>query len=176
MTKMNKKTHYIAQAGMIAALYVVLTVLTNMLGLAGTNAIQFRLSESLAILAFFTPAAIPGLFIGCFLANTVIAFNPIDMVIGSLATLAAAVWTYGFSRRSITKPVAKWLAPWPAILINAAIIPFVIRYAYGVPEYIHILAIFVFVGQLVVCAGIGYPLLFAIKPHARRIFGDALID
>ena len=75
---------------MTAALYVALTYLANALGLA-SGAIQFRLSEALAILPFFTPAAIPGLYIGCLLANILTACAPLDIALGPVATLLGAL-------------------------------------------------------------------------------------
>ena len=89
---MKKTTKYLVQAAVIAALYAVLTHLQNLL-LPGsaTWAIQMRMSEALCVLAFFTPAAVPGLTIGCLLFNiTFAAALPLDFVIGSAATLIAA--------------------------------------------------------------------------------------
>ena len=81
----NKKIMYLSQAAMIAALYVVLTLLANALGLAN-YAIQVRFSEALTILPFFTPAAIPGLTIGCLLSNIFTGCAPLDVLFGTLAT------------------------------------------------------------------------------------------
>ena len=78
------------QAAIIAALYVVLTYLAGMLGLA-SGAIQIRFSEALTILPVFTPAAIPGLFAGCILSNLFTGCALPDIVVGSLATLIGAV-------------------------------------------------------------------------------------
>ena len=77
--KNKKSVLFIAQAAMIAALYVVLTLLANALGLAN-YAIQLRFSEALTILPFFTPAAIPGLFIGCLIANLLTGAMPLDII------------------------------------------------------------------------------------------------
>ena len=93
---MNRKTLYLVHAAVIAALYVVLTLLANALGLAN-YAIQVRFSEALTILPFFTPAAIPGLFVGCILSNLLTGCMPLDVVFGSLATLAGALGTYFLS-------------------------------------------------------------------------------
>ena len=86
----NKKTLYLVQAAMIAALYVVLTLIANAFGLA-SGAIQIRLSEMLSVLPFFTPAAIPGLFVGCMLSNFITGACLLDIVLGSFATLIGAV-------------------------------------------------------------------------------------
>ena len=89
----NKKVLFITQAAVIAALYVVLTQFANMLGLAN-GAIQVRFSEALTILPFFTPAAIPGLAIGCFLSNVLTGCALYDIIFGTIATLIGAVGTY----------------------------------------------------------------------------------
>ena len=100
---------------MIAALYVVLTLLANALGLAN-YAIQVRFSEALTILPFFTPAAIPGLTIGCLLSNILTGCAPLDILFGTLATLIGALGTYALRR-------FEWLAPLPPILANTIIVP-----------------------------------------------------
>ena len=88
-----KKINFLTQAAMIAALYVVLTLAINAFGLA-SGAIQIRVSEALTILPYFTPAAIPGLFIGCLLSNTITGCALFDIIFGSIATLLGAVGTY----------------------------------------------------------------------------------
>lgn len=100
---MNKKTRFLAQAGMIAALYVVLTHLQNFVWPESTSfAIQFRLSEALCVLAVMTPAAIPGLTIGCLVYNlTYIGALPLDWLIGSAATLLAALSMWGLRKVTI---------------------------------------------------------------------------
>ena len=89
---MNKRIRTLAHAAIIAALYAVLTHMQNLiLPGSATWAIQMRLSEALCILAFFTPAAIPGLSIGCLLFNlTFSAALPLDFLVGTLATYLAA--------------------------------------------------------------------------------------
>ena len=96
----NKKVLFIVQAAMIAALYVVLTYITNLLGLA-SGSIQIRFSEALCILPVFTPAAIPGLWLGCLLANTLTGAIVYDIVFGSIATLLGAVGTYLLRRHKV---------------------------------------------------------------------------
>ena len=115
---------YITKAAFIAALYVALTELSAQFGLSGTNVIQFRISEALTILPFFTSAAIPGLVIGCLLSNILTGAVVWDVVFGTVATLIGALLTYALRRY-------KWLAPVPPILANTIIVPFVLRYAYG---------------------------------------------
>ena len=114
----------IVQAAMIAALYVVLTILANALGLAN-YAIQVRFSEALTILPYFTPAAVPGLFIGCLISNILTGCAIPDIIFGSLATLVGAIFTYKLRRH-------KWLAPIPPIVANMIVVPLVLLYAYGI--------------------------------------------
>ena len=113
----DKKVLFITQAAMIAALYVVLTLLANALGLAN-YAVQIRFSEALTILPFFTPAAIPGLWAGCVLANILTGCAPLDILFGSLATLIGAFFTYVLRRY-------KWAAPlfWHTYISFQALFP-----------------------------------------------------
>ncbi len=120
---MNKKAKFITLSAMIAAMYVVLTLISSMFGLSN-GMLQLRLSEILTVLPAFTPAAIPGLFIGCLLANFLSASLPTDIIFGSLATFIGAVGTYYLGRRK------KALAVLPPIISNAVIMPFVLKYAY----------------------------------------------
>ena len=101
MKKKLSPTVFLAQAAMIAALYIVLTFIANALGLAN-YAIQVRFSEALTILPYFTPAAIPGLFAGCLLSNILTGCMPLDVIFGSLATLVGAFGTYALRKH-------KWL-------------------------------------------------------------------
>ncbi len=149
-------TVYITKAAFIAALYVVLTELSALFGLSGTNVIQFRISEALTVLPFFTSAAIPGLAIGCLLSNLLTGAAVWDVVFGTAATLIGAVLTYALRRY-------KWLAPVPPILANTVIVPFVLRYAYGFAESWWFLALTVFVGEFVCCGILGMLLLFAVN-------------
>ena len=89
----NSKVQFIVHAAMIAAIYVVLTYFISAFNLA-SGAIQVRISEALTILPYFTPAAIPGLFVGCLLANLLTGAAIYDVIFGSLATLLGAVGTY----------------------------------------------------------------------------------
>ena len=108
---------------LIAAIYVVLTMFINAFNLASGN-IQVRISEALCILPFFTPAAIPGLWIGCLLANLLTGTAIYDIVFGSLATLVGAIGTYLLRKH-------KFLCTLPPVVANAVIIPIVLRYGYG---------------------------------------------
>ena len=125
----TKSTVYIVQAAVIAALYAALTILQNTL-LPGTAsmAVQFRVAEVLTILAVFTPAAIPGLTIGCIIANisSLSVLGPYDMIFGSLASLLAAVLMYLLRNKRLFKlPVAAALMP---ALANGILVGFEIEF------------------------------------------------
>lgn len=124
---------FVTQGAVIAALYVVLTFFANVLGLA-SGVIQIRFSEALTVLPYFTPAAIPGLFVGCFLSNVLFPAGTgivwADVVFGSIATVIGAFGTY------LLRKAPAWLAPIPPILANTLIIPFVMRFAYDFGEAI----------------------------------------
>ena len=149
------------QAAIIAALYVVLTYLAGMLGLA-SGAIQIRFSEALTILPVFTPAAIPGLFAGCILSNLFTGCALPDIVFGSLATLIGAVFTSKLRK-------LPYLAPVPPIVANTVIVPFVLLYAYGIkPLWLSFLT--VFAGEMISCEILGMLLYLVMKKRAARIF------
>ena len=158
---MNKKTMYLTHAAVIAALYVVLTFLANALGLA-SYAVQLRFSEALTILPFFTPAAIPGLFVGCLLSNIFIGATLPDIVFGSLATLIGAIFTWKLRK-------FKWLAPLPPIATNAIIIPPVLLFAYGIkPLWFSFVT--VTLGEILSCGVLGMLLLFTLQKYAKSLF------
>lgn len=164
MRPRNKKTLFLARAAMIAALYVVLTYFSAALGLSGQNAVQLRLSEALCILPYFTSAAIPGVTVGCLLANILTGAHVLDILFGTLATLLGAIGT---------RLLKKWrfLAPLPPILFNTLIVPFVLRYAYfttdvGLPYLFATVAL----GELLSVGFVGMILLFSLQKHKNRLF------
>ena len=161
---MKNKAVFITQAAAVAALYTVLTLTAGAFGLAN-GAIQLRISEALTILPYFTPAAIPGLFIGCIVSNILTGCVIWDIVFGSIATLIGAIGTYYLGRK-----VSKWLSPVPAILANTLIIPFILSYAYGAEESIPYLMLTVGAGEVLSCGVLGLILLNAIEPIKKRIF------
>ena len=158
-----KKINFLTQAAMIAALYVVLTLAINAFGLA-SGAIQVRVSEALTILPYFTPAAIPGLFIGCLLSNTITGCALFDIIFGSIATLLGAVGTYLLRRHN-------WLAPVSPIIANTIIVPFVLSYVYGTPGTIPYLMLTVGIGEVLSCGVLGMILLFALNKYRTTLFG-----
>ena len=146
---MNKKTLNLTWAALIAALYEVLTFVANLVGLA-SGAIQVRLSEMLTILPLFTWAAVPGLAIGCVLANMLTGCALWDIVFGSIATLLGALGTYYIGRR---KPV---LGPIFPIVSNALIVPLVLQYVYGLEgSYWYFMAT-VGAGEIIYCGFLGW--------------------
>ena len=158
----DQRIKLICQGGIIAALYLALTLLANALGLAN-YAVQVRFSESLTILPYFTPAAVPGLFVGCLLSNILTGWALPDIIFGSLATLIGAVSTYMLRNKS------KWLAPLPAIVSNAIIVPFVLLYAYGI-EPLWFSFVTVTLGELISCGVLGMLLLNALKKYDSVLF------
>lgn len=160
----NKKVLFITQAAIIAALYVVLTLLANALGLA-SQAIQVRFSEALTILPFFTPAAIPGLFVGCVLSNLLTGCLPLDIIFGSFATLIGAFGTYALRKN-------KWLTPLPPILANTVIVPFILVYVYNVGPLSSLpyFALTVGAGEVISCGILGLILLVTLNKYRAQIF------
>ena len=149
----DKKVLFLVQGAAIAAIYVVLTVVFAPFGF---GEIQLRVSEALTILPYFTPAAIPGLFVGCIIGNTLGGAIPVDIIFGSLATLIAAVFTYLLRHR-------RYLAPVPPVAANALIVPFVLRYGYGVPLPIPFMMLTVGIGEVLSCGVRGRPWWLPLK-------------
>ena len=168
----DRKVVTIVQAAMVAAIYVVLTFLVNTLNLA-SGAIQVRISEALTILPYFTPAAIPGLFTGCLLANLLTGAPVYDVVFGSLATLLGAIGTYLLRKH-------RFLCTLSPVIANVLIIPFVLRYAYGlVMEFgghdysIPFYMLTVGVGEIICCCVLGTILLHALERVRYVVFHAA---
>lgn len=157
---MRKKTLFLTQGALIAALYVVLTYITNLAGMAN-GAIQVRISEALCILPAFTAPAVPGLFIGCLAANLLTGAALWDVVFGSVATLLGALGTRYFGKN-------KFLAPVFPIVSNTVIIPFVLKLAYGVEQGYIFLALSIFIGEVISCGVLGIILYKALEK--ARIF------
>ncbi|NLV50493.1 MAG: QueT transporter family protein [Clostridiales bacterium] len=155
-------TRFITQGAVIAATYVVLTFVSNLLGLA-SGAVQLRISEALTVLPYFTPAAIPGLFIGCLLSNLLTGSAAWDVIIGSAATLIGAVFS-----RLLRKN--KWLVPVPPILANALIIPFVLRFVYDAAGTVPFFMLTVGAGEIICCGVLGLPLLRLLESRGGVLF------
>ncbi len=149
------KTNTLVQAAIIAAIYVVLVWAFAPISY---GPMQIRIAEALTVLPFYFPAAIPGLFVGCFIANLFSEAGLLDVIFGSLATLIAAYITY--------KVPKKWLAPLPPVLVNVIIIPVVLYYAFDFPYWLMVSG--VFMGQVIACYGLGYPLLLVLDRFKVR--------
>lgn len=164
---MKRRNHaeFIVQGAAIAALYVVLTLFSNIFGLA-SGVVQVRISEALTVLPFFTPAAVPGLFVGCIISNLLAGSAVWDVVFGSIATLIGAVGTYLLRKKT------KWLAPLPPIAANTVIVPFILAFAYGAEESIPFLMLTVGAGEIISCGVLGLILLKALEKYAKDIFGQ----
>ena len=147
---------YTAEAAIIAAMYAALTILIP----GGSAEIQVRVSEALTVLPFFTPAAIPGLFAGCILANLAVGAGPYDIIFGSLATLIAAWLT--------SKMPSRYLAPLPPVVANAIIVAYVLNISIQAPLVATIG--FVALGELIACYGLGYPLMLLLERNRARLF------
>ena len=153
--KKTKSVRFLVQSSVIAAIYVALTFVTGIFGLAN-GVVQLRLSEALCVLPVFTPAAIPGLFIGCMLSNILTWCLLPDIIFGSLATLIGAILT----RKSKGNICAALLPP---ILSNTLIIPFVLKYTYGFSGSVFYFMTTVGIGEVLSCGVLGYLLFKALK-------------
>ena len=162
MEKTNNKTIYgVAYGAAIAAVY---TVLTMVFAPISFGPVQFRISEILCVLPFFTPAAVPGLFVGCFLSNLLCGAAGLDIVFGSLATLIGAVGSFYLGKKS------KWLVAVPPILANTVIIPWVLRFAYGSQDLIPFYMLTVGIGEVLAIGVLGNLLLLTLERYRNFIF------
>ncbi len=160
----ENKVQFMTQAAMIAAIYVVLCIVFEPISY---GAIQTRVAEALTVLPFFTPAAVPGLFIGCLAANLLGGGILLDVAFGSVATLIGAVGTYLLRKKS------RYLAPLPPIVANVLIIPFVLRYGYGDPLPIPFLMGTVGLGEILSCGMMGTVLLVVLSRYKKVLFKAA---
>ena len=160
----ENKVQFMTQAAMIAAIYVFLCIVFEPISY---GAIQTRVAEALTVLPFFTPAAVPGLFIGCLAANLLGGGILLDVAFGSVATLIGAVGTYLLRKKS------RYLAPLPPIVANVLIIPFVLRYGYGDPLPIPFLMGTVGLGEILSCGMMGTVLLVVLSRYKRVLFKTA---
>ena len=158
----KKNIHFLTQAAMIAALYVVLTFIANAFGLAN-YAVQVRFSEALTILPIFTTAGIPGLFIGCIISNVLTGCALPDIIFGSIATLIGAFGTYKLKSN-------RFLAVLPPIIANAVIVPLVLKYAYGI-EPLWFSFVTVTAGEIISCGVFGLILAAVLNKYKTQIFG-----
>ena len=161
MKNKQSKVLFIAQAAMVAAIYVVLTLVGASFSY---GEVQVRISEALTILPVFTPAAIPGLFIGCLISNILGGCILPDIIFGSLATLIGAIFTWMLRNKS------KYLAPLTPIIANVIVVPFVLRYGYQVPLPIPFMMLTVGIGEVISCGVLGLILHTALSRYKNVIF------
>lgn len=177
----DKKVLYITQSAVIAALYVVLTVLFAPISF---KEVQVRISEMLTVLPFFTPAAVPGLFVGCIIANMLGGAIPLDIVCGSLATLAGAcgTWMIGKAARkrnadgSRVSALTRTVSTLPPVIANIIVVPLVLYYGYGVNLPIPLQMVTVGIGEVVSCTLLGGILMTVLEKYRNHIFRTANIE
>lgn len=162
----NKNVTFMTQAAMIAAIYVVLTYLFAPFSF---GEIQVRIAEALTILPLFTPAAVPGLFIGCLIGNILGGAILPDIICGSIATLIGAVFTYMLRGR---RPA---LGTIPPIAANTVIVPFVLKYAYAVPLPLPFMMLTVGIGEILSCGILGMAVYYGLSRYKNAIFSRASI-
>jgi uncharacterized membrane protein len=163
-----KNIRFLVQAATIGAIYAALTLAFAPISF-GHNIFQLRISEALTILPYFTPAAIPGLFVGCIVANIIGGFGILDIVFGSLATLGAALLSYKLRKYKILVPV-------PPVILNAIIVGSYLYYIFLRIAEMNIQSIgiigvmgWVGLGEILACYALGYPLLLLLERY-RKIF------
>ena len=160
MQHKKRPTLFLAQGAAIAALYVILTLVLSPISF---GPMQVRVAEALTILPMFTGAAIPGLFIGCLLANLLGSSIVLDVVVGSIATLIGAALSYllRFNR---------WLVPIPPILSNMLLVPLVLKFGYGVALPLPLMSVYVCIGEIIGCYVLGELVATLLLRH-RNILG-----
>ena len=168
----NSKINYIVTSALIAAIYAGLTYLCGVFGLA-YGPIQLRLSEVHTVLPVFTSAAIPGLTIGCLIANLG-SFNALDMIFGTAATLIAALLCRAL--RNIKFKGLPLLSILPAVVVNAVVIGFEISWFF-LPEGLTLWGFLVSgaevgLGELIVCYAFGIPFYLAVEKHNIFSLGE----
>ena len=160
----TNKVQFMTQAAMIAAIYVVLCVVFQPISY---GPIQTRIAEALTVLPFFTPAAVPGLFVGCLIANLLGGGILLDVIAGSVATLIAAFATYALRNKS------RYLASVPPVVANALIIPWVLKHGYGEPLPIPFMMGTVALGEILTATIVGTILLVVLDRYRTAIFKTA---
>ena len=149
MFKRMFNTRSLCISAMIAALYAVLTIALPVLSYGAGTGWECRISEALTILPMFLPAAVPGLFLGCLIANFFGGAVLWDVIFGSLATLVGAFFSYKLKEN-------RWLVPVPPIVANVIVVPLVLKYAYGISEVpLLLMMVYIFVGEFVSCFILG---------------------
>jgi len=153
---LNVSPRFLTRTAAVAGVYATLTLV---LAPISFGPLQVRVAEGLTVLPYFAAPAVPGLFLGCALANVIGGFGWPDVVFGSLATLLAALLTWGLGRLRTTPP--PYLVPLPAVVINALVVPAYLAVLLNLPYGLTLAQ--VGAGQLAACYGLGYPLLLLLR-------------
>lgn len=162
LRKQAGNVRYLVQASLIAAVYTALCMLLQPISF-GFGGVELRVSETLTLLPILTPAAIPGLFVGCLLSNVLGGATLLDVTLGSLTTLTAALLTRKLRRWPIAAAV-------PPVMLNAVVVGALLKYAYGVALPLYVCMLSIGVGQLLACCALGFPLLRIMKKIPGKHF------
>ena len=157
----ENKTRNLVFGALIAAIYVVLTMVFRPISF---GPIQFRISEALCVLPYFTLAAIPGVFIGCLISNLLGGSVMMDVIFGSLATLIGAIGSRLLRRN-------RFMVSVPPIVSNTLIIPWVLKFAYGSEDLIWYMMVTVGIGEILAIGLLGQLLITALMKYRSVIFG-----
>lgn len=158
---MNNKD--LTRGALIGALYIVLTLIFQPIS---SGLIQVRISEALCVLPFFTGAAVPGLFIGCLIANLITGAAVYDVIFGSLATLLAACAAYGMRKNGWSR----FFIPLPSVIFNAFIVGWLLSSVYQVGVSFPVCALYVGLGQMAACYILGIPLMALLEKYREKLF------
>ncbi len=170
MSKRTSLSRFVVTAALISAAYAVLTYVSAAFGLAYLG-VQFRLSEALNILAVFTPAAVPGLTIGCIIGNLGSPLGIIDVAVGTLATLLSAVSIRLIAR--LCERATPFLSIIPPTLFNAVLVGLEVTWFLGDSFTLvafSVVALQVAIGEIVVCSVLGLPIYYGLKKQAKNLF------
>lgn len=163
---------FVATAGIIAALYCIATLISTLCGMS-SGIIQIRLSEAFCVLPVFTPAAIPGLFAGCILSNIISGCSPLDVVFGSLATLAGALLAYLISKMKIKDGVLRGaLATLPNVIANTIAIPLILKFIYGLKDALTYIYVCIGIEEILSGMVLGTLLYLALYKRKNQLFRD----
>lgn len=165
MKRKNSPALYLTRGAIIAALYVVLTYVASLLGLS-SGVIQLRISEALCVLPMFFAEAVPGLSVGCVLANLLTGANPWDVLFGGMATLIGAL---GARLLRYLPSILAWLATVPTIVANALIVPPILIFTYGATDAYWFILLTVTAGEILSAGVLGYLLYLGIKKSRIKL-------
>ncbi len=166
--KRTSKAKPMVYSAFIAALYVVLTYIANLMGLAN-NPIQIRFSEALCVLPIFLPSAIPGLFVGCLISNFLTGGILIDVILGSIATLIGAIGTRLLRKHPLVSTL-------PPVIANIIIVPPILAYVYKFEGSLPYFMLTVSIGEIISCTVLGYMLYKMLNKYRVSLFAAATAD